>query len=333
MITKDLKKLISVLLILLTAIFLVSLSVSAAEPRLVLRSGDDSTEEYPYHIAFAAWAEAIDKASNGEIKLEVYSNAVLGYERELIEGVQMGTIDFCTTSLGPFGSFAPQINVLSLPYIFKDVDHLVRVLDSGLSYKMNAYIEEQNVGFISLGWICGGGRCFYTKKPVYSVKDLANLKIRVMENDVYINMVNLIGAKAVPMAYGEVYSALQTGVLDGAENDFGAYYTQKHYEGAPYYALDMHTIDITGLLVSTKTWEKLSEADKIVLLQTLPAFIEAGRESWAKLTIDAREAVEKLGATITEVDKEEFKKAVTPMWETAVKEYGSEFFDFVMSVE
>jgi len=332
MITINVKKSISLLMICLVAVFLVSLS-ALAEPRLVLRSGDDSTEEYPYHIAFAAWAEAIDKASNGEIKLEVYSNAVLGYERELIEGVQMGTIDFCTTSLGPFGSFAPQINVLSLPYIFKDVDHLIRVLDSGLSYKMNAYIEQQNVGFLSLGWICGGGRCFYTKKPVHSVADMANQKIRVMENDVYINMVNMVGAKAVPMAYGEVYSALQTGVLDGAENDFGAYYTQKHYEGAPYYALDMHTIDITGLLVSTKTWEKLSEADKTVLLQTLPAFIEAGRESWADLTVEAKEDVQKVGATITEVDKEEFKKAVTPMWDTAVKEYGSDLFNFVMSIE
>jgi len=302
-----------------------------AAPRLVLRAGDDSTEDYPYHKAFAAWAEAIDKASNGEIKLEVYSNAVLGYERELIEGVQMGTIDFCTTSLGPFGSFAPKIDSLNLPYIFKDVDHLIRVLDAGLSAKMNEYIEEQNVGFLSLGWICGGGRCFYTKKPVHSVKDLANLKIRVMENKVYIDMVNLLGAKAVPMAYGEVYSALQTGVLDGAENDFGAYYTQKHYEVAPYYAVDMHTIDITGLLVSTKTWNKLSNADKQILIETLPAFVEEGRRAWAELTIDARKSLEKLDVTITEVDQEEFKKAVKPLWDESLKVLGREFFDFVMA--
>jgi len=332
MIEINFKKLMAIFIICLMVVFLVALSTLAA-PRLILRSGDDSTEEYPYHIAFAAWADAIDKASNGEIKLEVYSNAQLGYERELIEGVQMGTIDFCTTSLGPFGSFAPQINILNLPYIFKDVPHLFRILDGGLSDKMNAYVEQQNVGFLSLGWIGGGGRCFYTKKPVNSIKDLAGLKIRVMENDVYINMVNLVGAKAVPMAYGEVYSALQTGVLDGAENDFGAYYTQKHFEGAPYYALDVHTIDITGLLVSTKTWNKLSDADKIILITTLPAFIEAGRTSWAQVTIDSEAGVKKMGATITEVDKEEFKKAVTPLWETSTKEYGREFFDFVMSVE
>ena len=324
------KKLVAVLAICLITILLGSLSALAA-PRLVLRAGDDSTDDYPYHKAFAAWAEAIDKASNGEIKLEVYSNAVLGYERELIEGVQMGTIDFCTTSLGPFGSFAPQIDSLNLPYIFKDVDHLIRVLDAGLSAKMNAYIEKQNVGFLSLGWICGGGRCFYTKKPVHSVKDLANLKIRVMENKVYIDMVNLLGAKAVPMAYGEVYSALQTGVLDGAENDPGAYYTQKHYEVAPYYAVDMHTIDITGLLVSTKTWNKLSNSDRQILIETLPAFTEAGRKSWAELTVDAMNAVKKLGLTVTEVNQEEFKKAVTPLWDESLKVLGREFFDFVMA--
>lgn len=324
----------STVILMLCLVVLLTLSLSAiAAPRLVLRAGDDSTEDYPYHQAFAAWAKAIDQASKGQIKLEVYSNAVLGYERELIEGVQMGTIDFCTTSLGPFGSFARQINILNLPYIFKDVDHLCRVLDAGLSDKMNAYIEKEKVGFLSLGWICGGGRCFYTKKPVYSIKDLAGLKIRVMENDVYIKMVNLVGAKAVPMAYGEVYSAIQTGVLDGAENDFGAYYTQKHYEVAPYYAMDMHTIDITGLLVSEKTWKKLSAADKKILLDTVPAFVKAGRESWAKLTIDAKNAVEKLGPTLTEVNQEEFKKAVTPLWDEATKEYGREFFDFVMSVK
>ena len=326
------RRLLFITLIVLVVLSTISFSAAAA-PRLILRAGDDSTEDYPYHQAFKAWAEAIDKASNGEIKLEVYSNAVLGYERELIEGVQMGTIDFCTTSLGPFGSFARQINVLNLPYLFKDVDHLIRVLDAGLSDKMNAYIARENIGFYSLGWICGGGRCFYTKKPIYSLKDLQGLKIRVMENDVYIQLVNLLGARAVPMAYGEVYSAIQTGVIDGAENDFGAYYTQKHYEVAPYYCLDFHTIDVTGLLVSAKTWDKLSDADKRILTETVPAFVQRGREAWAELTIDARREIEKRGLTITEVDQEEFKKAVTPLWDSVTKQYGREFFDFIMTVD
>jgi len=332
MIEINFKKSMVIFIICLVVVFLVALSTLAA-PRLILRSGDDSTEDYPYHIAFAAWAEAIDKASNGEIKLEVYSNAVLGYERELIEGVQMGTIDFCTTCIAPLGSFAPQINVLNLPYIFKDVAHLFRILDGGLSAKLDEYVEKQDVRFLTLAWLAGGGRCFYTKKAVHSIKDLAGLKIRVMENDVYINMVNLCGAKAVPLAYGEVYSALQTGVLDGAENDFGAYYTQKHYEPAPYYCMDIHTIDIAPLLVSTKTWDKLSAADKKILVDTLPAFTEAGRKAWEKVTVDSRAAVEKFGATITKVDKEEFKKAVKPLWKSTTDEYGSDFFDFVMATE
>jgi len=332
MIKINFKKLMVMIVICLMVVFLGALSILAA-PRLVLRSGDDGTEDYPFHIAFAAWADAIDKASNGEIKLEVYSSAQLGGERELIEGVQMGTIDFCTTNIAPLGSFTPKINVLNLPYIFKDVPHLYRILDGGLSAKIDAYVEQQKVGFLTLAWLPGGGRCFYTKKPVNSIKDLAGLKIRVQENDVYINMVNLCGAKATPMAYAEVYGALQTGVIDGAENDFVSYYDQKHYESTKYYAMDIHTINIASLLASTKTWNKLSDADKKILLDTLPAFTEAGRMAFEKSNADARAAVEKFGVTITEVDKEEFKKAVTPLWETTIKEYGREFFDFIMATE
>ncbi|NLD12150.1 MAG: TRAP transporter substrate-binding protein [Firmicutes bacterium] len=325
------KRLLVVSLLCVVILLMGSLSAFAA-PRLVLRAGDDSTEDYPYHQAFKAWSEAIWEASNGEIKLEVYSNAVLGYERELIEGVQMGTIDFCTSSLGPFGSFAPMIDTLNLPYLFKDVDHLVRCLDSGLAAKMNAYVEEHDPGFYTLAWICGGGRSFYTKKPVYSVADLKDQKIRVMENKVYIDLVNMMGGKAVPMAYGEVYSGLQTGVIDGAENDPGAYYTQRHYEVAPNYALDVHTIDITGLLASKKTWDNLSNSDKQILIQCLPAFIEAGRKSWAQLTVDALNALREEGVNIIEVDQEEFKEAVMPLWDEVLDRLGSDLVDFVLSV-
>lgn len=306
---------------------------SLAASRLILRAGDESTEDYPYHQAFIAWAEAIDKASNGEIKLEAYSNAVLGYDKELIDGVRKGTLDFCTTSLGALGSFAPRINILSLPYLIKDVDHLVRVLDLGLAEKMNTYILQEDLGFLSLGWLCGGSRCFYTKKPVYRVKDLVGLKIRAMENEVYVKLMGLLGAKAVPMAYGEVYRALQTGVIDGAENDFGSYYTQKHYELAPYYALDYHTMDVTVLLASAQTWQRLSATEREILIATLPVFIETGRDCWAKLTIEARRAVEKLGVTVTEVEQEGFKKAVTPLWEIVTQEYGEEFVDYIRTVD
>ena len=153
-----------------------------------------------------------------------------------------------------------------------------------------------------------------------------------MENNVYIDLVNMMGGKAVPMAYGEVYSGLQTGVIDGAENDPGAYYTQRHYEVAPNYALDVHTIDITGLLASKKTWDNLSNSDKQILIQCLPAFIEAGRKSWAQLTVDALNALREEGVNIIEVDQEEFKEAVMPLWDEVLDRLGSDLVDFVLSV-
>ena len=328
------KKLMIMVVICLMIVFLGALStLAAAQPRLILRVSHSNTEDHCYHLGLVGWSEAIDKASNGEIKVEIYSNGVLGDDKDALVGVQMGAIDFCLTNNGFLPSLIPKLNILNLPYIFKDVAHLYRVCDGGLQAKINEYVEKQNVGFLTLSCISGGTRCFYTKKPIYKLKDLANLRIRVMENDLYINMVKLCGAKGTPMPYEEIYTSLQTGVIDGAENDLGSYYTQKHYEACPYYIFDDHNVDIEFLLASTKTWEKLSAADKKILIDALPAFVKADRKAMEQNEVNMKAALKKLGITLIEVDKEEFKKAVMPLWKSATDEYGSELFDIIMAIK
>jgi len=326
-------KLLMLSTICLIVIFFAGLSLAWAEAKVVLRAADCMPVNYSYHVAFEAWAEKVAEDSNGQIQIDIFSAGQLGDERELIEGLQMGAIDFAITSIAPLSCFTPKLNVLNLPYLFKDVEHTYRVLDGIPGKAFSTYVKNEKKGFLVLAWLSGGGRSFYTKKPVHSVKDLSGLKIRVMENELYINMVDLLGAKATPLAYSEVYTALQQGVIDGAENDPGSYLTTKHYEVCPNYSLDYHTIDVSPLLVSEKNWNKLPESVREVLLNALPVFLDKGRKYWAKQTTDAITELKKLGVNVIEVDKEEFMEAVKPLWKQAEQEYGSEFFDLIGATE
>jgi len=329
----NIKKLVIMVVICLMAVFLGALSTLAAEPRLTLRVSNANNEAQTYHHALVAWSEAVDKASNGEIKLEIYSGGVLGGEADTLEGMQMGAVDFAICNGAIITILVPKLHPINLPFLFKDIPHLYRALDGGLMEKINELVEEANAGITNLSIISSGTRCFYAKKPIYELKDMKNLRIRVMQSDVYIEMVNLTGAKATPMAYDEIYVALQTGVLDGAENDIEAYYTQKHFESCPYYSYDHHNVDIAFLLGSTMNWNKLSDADKKILIDALPAFREKAIEMQKKGEVEFTNKAKELGNTFIEVDKEEFKEAVMPMWNSTTDKYGSELVDIVMAIE
>jgi tripartite ATP-independent transporter DctP family solute receptor len=333
MIKISFKKSIIIVIICLMVVFLGTLSVLAVEPRLILRVSDVNTEDYCYHHGLVSWSEAVDKASNGEIKIEVYSSGALGGAIDSFENVQMGAIDFCLVNSGILPTVMPEIGIVNLPYIFKDLAHFYRVCDGGLLAKIKDNVEKQNLDFLILSAVSGGARSFFVKKPVYKLADLKNKKIRVMQNDIYINMVELCGAKATPMAYADVYIALQTGVIDGAEVDIGGYYTQKFNEACPYYILDEHTLDITFLVGSTKTWNKLSVADKKILIDALPAFVEGNSKYEEQSRASTITQLKKLGVTFIDVDKEEFKKAVMPLWKTTTDKYGSELFDIITAIE
>jgi tripartite ATP-independent transporter DctP family solute receptor len=326
------RKLIMMIVICLMVMFLGALSTLAA-PRLVLRVSNANPTDHTYHYGLAAWSEAVEKASNGEIKLEIYDSAMLGGEQDTLDAMQMGAVDFAICNAAIFPTLVPKLNPINLPYLFKNQEHLFRALDGGLMAKINEIVEKQNAGVLTLTVMSAGTRNFYATKPIYKLADLKDLRIRVMQSDVYIKMVNLCGAKATPMAYGDIYIALQTGVIDGAENDPEAYYVEKHCEICKYFSNDAHNVDIAFLLGSTMTWNKLSAADKKIITDALPLVREASYKYQLTTVAKFTDLAKKLGCTFIDVDKEEFKNAVMPLWKSITDEYGSELVDIVKTIE
>ena len=208
----------------------------------------------------------------------MYPSKQLGEEKETIEQVQLGALDIVRTSVGPVGTIVPELNVLSLPYIFRSAQHSYDVVDGEIGDELLALCEPH--GFVGLGWYASGQRSFYnTKRPIRTMDDLDGLKFRVMQNPVFVDMVDALGANATPMAYGEVYTALSTGVIDGAENNYPSFYTSAHYEVAGYYTQDEHLRVPEILLMSKKVYDKLSAEDQELIMKAAAESVPYQRSS------------------------------------------------------
>ena len=222
---------------LLIFLFAALLSFGAAQ-EITLRAADNQPEDYPTVVGLRAMADYLSENSDGRIQMEVFAGGQLGDERSTIEQTQLGVIDIVRTSTSPVGEFYAPMGVYSLPYIFRSEDHFVNVLQGEVGEELLAGLEEADL--IGLAYYDSGSRNFYTTDtPIRSVEDLQGLRIRTQQSQVVLDMMELLGAEPVPMAFGEVYSSLQTGVIDGAENNFPSYgpFGVRHYEVAPYYTL------------------------------------------------------------------------------------------------
>ncbi|MBN1648818.1 MAG: TRAP transporter substrate-binding protein, partial [Spirochaetales bacterium] len=259
--------------------------------------------------------ELLSEWTDGRITIEMYDSKQLGEEKETIEQTQLGAIDIARVSVGPVGEIVPELNVLSLPYVFRSEEHCYKVMDGEIGDELLARVEEH--GFIGLGWYGSGQRSFYnTKKPIRTMADLAGMKFRVMQNEVFVNMVNALGASATPMAYGEVYTALSTGVIDGAENNYPSFYTSSHYEVAKYYTQDEHLRVPEIVLFSKKTWDKLSKEDQALLMKAAAESVPYQREQWTKMAQESFNQLKAAGVEIiTEIDKQPFIDAMAPVYE------------------
>ena len=210
-----------------------SLMIGVANAQTVLRSSDTHPDGYPTVEAVKYFGELVKERTAGRYSVEVFHSAQLGEEKDTIEQVRSGVIDLNRVSMGPFNGLIPETTVPSLPYIFRSADHMHKVMDGEIGDEILAAFEPH--GVIGLAFYDGGSRSFYnSKKPIESKDDLAGMKFRVMQSDIFVDMVNALGANATPMPYGEVYSAIETGVIDGAENNFPSYDTAKHAEVAKY---------------------------------------------------------------------------------------------------
>ncbi len=293
--------------------------MTATACETTLKSSDTHPDGYPTVEAVKAMGKMLEEKTDGKLCVEIFHSAQLGEEKDTIEQTQFGAIDFNRVSLGPFNNIIEETQIPSLPYIFRSVEHMHTVMDGPIGQEiLDAFADHDLIG---LAFYDGGSRSFYNKeKPIKSMDDLKGMKFRVMQSDMFVDMVSALGANATPLPYGEVYSSIQTGVIDGAENNWPSYDTSGHYEVAKYYTLDQHLIVPEVLVMSKKSWDKLSADEQAAVRESAKASVPVMRELWVAQEKKSEEKVRAAGSEIiTEIDKQPFIDAMKPVYEKYVK--------------
>ena len=278
--------------------------------RLKLAHGLNTS--HPVHQSMLRMSEVLAESSGGSMQIDIYPNRQLGAERELIELLQLGSLDLTKVSASPLESFSPAMGIFSVPYVFRDSGHFWRVANGEIGAELLTSL--QRVRLLGLTYYDAGSRSFYTtKKPIRTPADLVGMKIRVQKSQTSVQMIEALGGAATPIDWGELYTALQQGVVDGAENNPPSFYLSRHYEASRYFSLDEHTFVPDVLLVGTKTWQALGKQQQTWLRQAAVESAELQRELWAKATEEAFAAVREAGIEVISPDKREFRDAVKPM--------------------
>lgn len=288
---------------------------SITKRQIVLRLAETHPIDYPTTKGDLEFARLVEERSNGRLRIQVFPNAQLGEEKAAIEQVQFGGIDFTRVSVSPLAAFAKKFDALQLPYIFRSSEHQWKVLNGPIGSEMLASLEP--AGFIGLCWYDSGARSFYnTKREIKKPSDLRGLKIRVQQSDLMIGMINSLGAIAVPMAYGEVFSGLQTELIEGAENNWPSYMSTGHFEIAKYYTLDEHTRVPEIMIASKVSIGKLSAEDQDLIRKAAKDSMPYQIAQWEAYEKVAEDKVRSGGAIITQVpDKSAFQEAMKPLYD------------------
>ncbi|TCK93239.1 tripartite ATP-independent transporter DctP family solute receptor [Natranaerovirga hydrolytica] len=285
--------------------------------QITLRLAELHAEDYPTTLANYEFARLVEERSNGRIKIDVYAGGQLGDEKAVIEQLQFGGIDFARVSLAPFAEFSRDLNALMMPYLYRDADHMWNVLNGEIGQELLESVYD--AGFIGLCWYDGGARNFYTSTEVNSLEDLSGLKIRVQENQLMFSLIEHLGASPVSVPMGDIYTAVQTGVIEGAENNWPTYESFSQYEVAPYFVLDGHTRVPEILAASKSSLEsKLSDEDIQMIIECAKETQEFQIQKWNEREEASREIVENAGTITVELSQEELQKfsdAVQPIYE------------------
>ena len=293
-------------------------AAASAECETTLRSSDTHPDGYPTVEGVKAMAEEVKEKTEGRICIEVFPSSQLGEEKDTIEQTQFGVIDMVRASFGTFNDIVPETQLFSLPYLFRDQEHMYKVMDGPIGEELGEAFAEHDL--VALAYYDGGSRSFYnSQKPIETLEDLAGMKFRVMQNDVFVDMMDALGANATPMPYGEVYSSIQTGVIDGAENNFPSYDSAGHFEVAKYFTLDQHLMVPEVVAVSKMSWEKLSPEDQEIMREAAQNSAVLERKLWAEQEAESEAKVVEAGAEIIkEIDKAPFVEAMAPVYEKYV---------------
>ena len=304
----------------------------AAQDKKVLKASDVHPEGYPTVQAVENMGKKLDQATNGRLTVQMYASMQLGGEKEVIEQAQVGALQFARVSVGTLGPVVDDLNVLNLPFVFRDVSHMRKVVDGAIGQQLlDKVTANPSAKLVGLCWMDAGARSFYTiKKPIKSIADLKGLKVRVIGNPIFVDMANALGANGVAMGYDQVFSALQTGVIDGAENNPPSFVFDNHYQVAKFYSDSQHLIVPEMLVYSKAGWEQLSPDDQGLIKKfSREAQLEA-RELWDKKEADAFDRMKSGGIELDHIaDKKPFQDAVKPVWD----KYGAKFTDLIKQIQ
>lgn len=284
---------------------------------LNLKLAHGLSESHPVHKGMLKFIELVETKTNGEVKIQIFPNGQLGQERELIELMQAGAIDMTKASASPIEGFVKEYAIFSMPYLFNSYDHFLKVLKSPVG---DEFLEMTGKsGFVGLGYFTAGTRNFYGSKPIETPDDLKGLKIRVQPSNTAIKMVEYLGGTATPLSYGELYTALQQKVVDGAENNISAITTDRHGEVSKYYSYDEHTIVPDVFFISNSTWRKLNDDQKKIFKESAEEAFEYQVALWAEMEKIQIEQAKDMNVKFVYPDKKPFQEKVQPMYDELMK--------------
>ncbi|MTJ80596.1 MAG: TRAP transporter substrate-binding protein [Telmatospirillum sp.] len=290
-----------------------ALFVAAHAQAREFRSSDVQPEDYPTVQAQKFMSDELGKLSNGKYSIKVFHSGQLGSEKDTIEQVKLGAIDFLRVNTGALNTVCKATVVPVMPFVFKSKEHMRAVLDGPIGEDILKDCEKE--GLIGLAYYDSGSRSFYTKKPINSLADLKGMKIRVQQTDVWVAMMKALGANATPMPYGEIFTGLKTGLIDGAENNWPSYESSHHYEVAKYFSLTEHSMAPEVLLMSKRIWDKLTPEDQQMIRKAAKDSVPYMRKLWDEKEMAARATVEKAGVQVITPNKAEFQAAMKPVYD------------------
>lgn len=307
-------------------------SPAFAQTKMVMKATDVHPLGYPTVEAVVRMGKKLEAATNGRLSIQMFPSMQLGGEKEMIEQAQVGALQIARISVGPMGPLVPELNVFNLPFMFRDPAHAEKVSDGPIGDELLKKLSDHpTAGLIGLAWMSSGSRNVYNSKhPIKTVADLKGLKIRMMGNPVFVDTMNSLGGNGVAMGFDQLINAMQTGVVDGAENNEPSYESGQHYRYAKYYSRTGHLIIPEILVFSKKSWEGLSKDDQALIMKLSKEAQKEARVLWYEREKASIETMKKNGVEINDVaDKTPFQAAVKPVWD----KYGAQHKALIQRIQ
>jgi tripartite ATP-independent transporter DctP family solute receptor len=269
---------------------------------------------HPVSVAMERMARTIEEISGGKMAVKIYPAGQLGGERTLLELIQIGTIDMAKVTTARLENIVPAMQVYSLPYLFRNTEHVLAVLDGEVGRELLR--EGAGDNLLGIAYYDAGSRSFYTKdRPVHAPEDLGGLKIRVIESIIAMRLMRTLNGAPTPIPFGELYTAFQGGIVDGAENNPPSFYTSRHYEVCRYYSLNEHSTIPDILVIGTRVWDRLDAQQQRWLQDAVDESVAFQRELWKEFTIESLKRVEAAGVEVIYPDKEPFRRMSEPVYD------------------